>query len=120
MQQNITYLHFPVHSTMVWPTQRHNYYQWLIIPIAFPVLHIYNIPFFLHSLLLLDNPEDEGSKLPVKVYSTIQMEKVILEWHHHRSTLVLPYSLKTMRPIYRTGVLLPSRCCILCIFFQQI
>jgi hypothetical protein len=28
--------------------------------------------------------------------------------------------LRTMRPIYRTGVPLPSRCCILYIFFQQV
>jgi hypothetical protein len=26
----------------------------------------------------------------------------------------------TVRPIYRTGVQLPSRCCILYIFFQQL
>jgi len=29
-------------------------------------------------------------------------------------------SLRTVRPKYRTGVPLPSRCCILYIFFQQI
>jgi len=27
--------------------------------------------------------------------------------------------LRTVRPIYRTGVPLPSRCCVLYIFFQQ-
>ena len=61
---------------MAWPTEQHYYYHWHVIPIDFPV---YNIPFFLHSLLLLDNPEVGGSKLPVKVYSTTQLEKVILE-----------------------------------------
>jgi len=60
---------------MAWPTQQHYYYHWLVIPIAFPVLPVYNIPFFLHSLLLLDNPEDGGSKVPVKVYSTTQLGK---------------------------------------------
>jgi len=47
---------------MAWPTQQHHYYHWLVIPIAFPALPVYNIPFFLHSLLLLDNAEDGGSK----------------------------------------------------------
>jgi hypothetical protein len=30
-----------------------------------------------------------------------------------------PYPLRTVRPIYRTGVLLPSKCCILYIFFSN-
>jgi hypothetical protein len=59
-----------------------------LLPFLFFLYIIFH--FVLHSLLFLDNTEDESSKLPAKVYSTTRLEKAILEWHHHRSSLVPP------------------------------
>jgi hypothetical protein len=38
---------------MAWPTEQHHYYHWLVIPVAFPVLSVYNIPFCSAQLTLL-------------------------------------------------------------------
>jgi hypothetical protein len=40
----------------------------------------------------------------------------VLNFSHSRKN----YPLRTVRPIYRTGVPLPSRCCILCFFSTNI
>jgi len=55
------------------------------LPFWYTIFHFFCTAYFFWTTLKM-----EAAKLPVKVYSTTQLEKGILEWHHHRSTLVPP------------------------------